>query len=175
MNTNIHKCTEIHNIADSSLEHHPRSQVFHIQHIASEHRARHLITRISGRLFQLLYNILQSQFTNAQLFCRFLRLTYFLRDTFQSSSDNILCGISKRSQKLHSCLIALRMYTGSIQRVVSIHDPKESCTLLISLRSQLRHFQKLSSVCESAVRFSVCHNIFCQRLGDAGNVLQKWC
>ena len=98
MNTNIHKCTEIHNIADSSLKHHPRSQVFHIQHIASEHRTRHLVARVSSRLFQLLYNILQSQFTNPQLFCRFLRLTYFLRDTFQSSSDNILCGISKRSQ-----------------------------------------------------------------------------
>ena len=46
-------------------------------------------------------------------------------------------------QKLHGSFIGFRMNTGSVQRIVSIMDPHKACTLLICLRSQLRHLQKL--------------------------------
>ena len=57
MHTDIHKSTEVNNIADSSLEDHAFFQVFHIQDIGTEDRFRHLVTWISGRFFQFLYDI----------------------------------------------------------------------------------------------------------------------
>ena len=61
MYTDIHKCAEINNISDCSLEDHPLFQILHIKHIRTQDRLWHLVARITPRLAQLLYDIWMSQ------------------------------------------------------------------------------------------------------------------
>ena len=78
MDADIHESPEVHNIADSSFQHHARCQILHIQHITSQYRTGHLISRVTGWFFQFLYDILKRQFTNAQFSRCLLRMKHLL-------------------------------------------------------------------------------------------------
>lgn len=84
MNTDVHKNSKIHNIADGSLEYHARCQILHIQYITSKHWFWHLITGIAGRFFQFLHDIFEGQLANAQFLCRFFQMQYFFGNLFQT-------------------------------------------------------------------------------------------
>ena len=58
MHTDIHKGTKVDDIAHGSLQYHARCQVLHLKDIGTQDRFLHLLTGISGRFFQLLYNVL---------------------------------------------------------------------------------------------------------------------
>ena len=65
------------------------------------------------------------------------------------------------------------MHTGGIKRILSILNAQETGALFICLRPELCHFQKLASALESAVFFSVIHNVLCNHLTDSGNIFQE--
>ena len=175
MNSDIYKSTEVNNIADSSLQYHTLFQVFHIQDIGTEDRFRHLISWISGRFFQLFYDITKSRLTDLQLFCQFSVIADLSGNASKFTLCHIFRCVAKFFQEFFGCVVALRMDTGCIQRIFAPCDPCETCTLLKSFRSQLGNFQKFSSCLETAVFFTVSDDIFCNGFADSGNVFQKGC
>ena len=72
MHSDIHKCAEINNVSDGSLEDHSLSEIFHLQHIAPQDRFRHLITWIPGGFLKLLDNVCESYDSCSQFFGKFL-------------------------------------------------------------------------------------------------------
>ena len=65
------------------------------------------------------------------------------------------------------------MHAGGVQRILPVLDAKEARALLKGLRPQLGHFQKLFPAGESAVGFSVLHDIFRDGLCDSRNIFQQ--
>ena len=65
------------------------------------------------------------------------------------------------------------MHAGIIQGIIPVKDPEKARTLLVSLRPQLWHLQKLGAVLKPSVLFPVIHNIFCNGLGNSRNIFQQ--
>ena len=57
------------------------------------------------------------------------------------------------------------MYAGGIQRILAVGDTKEACALLIGLGSQLWNVEKIRSLLELAVLFSIVNDV----LADGGS------
>ena len=135
MHADIHKCTKINNITDSSLQNHSLFQVLHLQNIGTKDRFRHVVTRVAGRFFQFFYDVAESDLTDSQLFRHLLVISYLKRKTKQISGYYIFGFITKFLKKCGSCVIALRMYTCGIQRIFTSGNTHETCTLLKCFRS----------------------------------------
>ena len=75
MNADVHKHTEVNDIADSAFQDHAFFQILHGQYVTAEHRCRRFITGVTTGFFQFLDDILQGGQTDAQFFrcffCRF--------------------------------------------------------------------------------------------------------
>ena len=173
MNTDIHKCPEINDITDSSLKDHTFFEVFHIKYICTKYRFRHLITWISCRFFQFFYNIAKCRLTNSQLFRQLLIILDLFGNTTQLTAGNIFRCVAKLFKNFLCCIIAFRMHTCRIKRILASGDTRKTCTLLKRFRSEFRYFEKLTTAFKSAVFFTVCNNIFRDHFTDAGNVFQK--
>lgn len=70
MDSDIHKGTEINDISHGSLQYHARSQIFDLEHVTAQDWFWHILTRITGRRFQFLYDIPESQFADFQILCK---------------------------------------------------------------------------------------------------------
>ena len=76
MYADIYESTEINNITDGSLQNHSFLQVFHFQHIRAENWLGHILTRVTGRLLQLLHNIPEGDLTDSKFFGHLLIISY---------------------------------------------------------------------------------------------------
>ena len=173
MNPDIHKCPEINDITDSSLQDHALFEIFHIKYICAEYRFRHLITWISCRFFQFFYNIAKCRLTNSQLFRQLLIILDLFGNTTQFTTRNIFRCVAKLFKNFLCCLIAFRMHTCRIKRIPASGDTRKTCTLLKRFRSEFRYFEKLTTAFKSAVFFTVCNDILSNHFTDAGNIFQK--
>ena len=96
MNADVHKHTEVNDIADSALQHHTFFQILHGQYVTAEDRSRGFITGVTARFFQFLDNILQSRQTNAQFFRCFFCHGHFVCQTFYLTRRHIIQRITTK-------------------------------------------------------------------------------
>ncbi len=164
MDADIYKRTKINDIAYCSLQHHTRSQVLHIQYVAAQNRLRHILPGVTPRFLQLLHNVAQGHFTNAQRLRHFFIILYLFRNPGKFPACKILCPAVQFFQQQHCRAVALRMDAGSVKRISASLNAHKPGALFVCLRPQLCHFQKLFPLCKPAVLLSVCHDIFCNCL-----------
>ena len=175
MHSDIHKGTKIDYITDSSFQNHALLQILDIKNVSTKDWLWHLVTRVTGRLLKLFYDITKCNLTNFQLCCQFLVILNLSSKSFQLSSCNIFSRISQLFKKAGCSLIALRMYTGGIKRIGSACNTHEACTLLECFWSQLSNLEKLFSGSKAAILFSINNNILGYSFGNTGNILKKRC
>ena len=72
LDANVHEGTEIHHIADGTLEHHPNQQVFRFEYIRAQDRRGGLEARVTPRADELLEDVFQRRQTAAQFGSQFL-------------------------------------------------------------------------------------------------------
>ena len=89
MHTDIHESAKVDHVPDCSLKDHSLFQILHVQHVRTQDRPGHLVTRITARLFQLLHDILQGDLAHAQLCCQLLIIMHLAGNTGHSARCQI--------------------------------------------------------------------------------------
>ena len=173
MDPDIHKGTEINDISHGSLQYHARSQIFDLEHVTAQDWFWHILTRITGRRFQFLYDIPESQFADFQILCKLFVIPDFFRDPGNIAVCHIRKRIAECFQQLFRGCVGFRVYTGGIQRVFPITDAHEAGTLFIGFWSKLGYFQKLGTGGKFSVFFAVDYNIFGNGFAHTGDIFQQ--
>ena len=163
--TDINECTEVNDVSDCTGELIAYMEVTDLKHITSQQCAFKLITVVSERLTDRIFNVLQCIAVDAEF------LNLFFRELC------IRCAKLGNAAYFHDfsgCFIALRMDRSFIQRFITVLDAQEACTLCKCLRTELLDFQQLIAVRESAVLIAVVDDLFGCSTVQTGNMCQQF-
>ena len=173
LHADIHESAEVHYISYCSCHFHIYFKILKRLHIVSENHRRRIFTRVPCRLFHFFDNVRQSHFAHSKVsghgrnallqgLSRVCRFDFLFHILIAACSHSLRVNPQLFHHSL-SCAIGFRMNRCCVQRVFSLGNSHETCTLVESLFSQLRHLHQFLSVVEASMLFSVGHDV----LGDS--------
>ena len=173
MDADIHKHTEVNDIADSAFQHHAFFQVLHSQYVTAQHRGRGFITGVTAGFFQFLDDILQGRQTNAQFFRCFFCHADFVCQAFHLTRCHIIQRVTAEFQQCFCRLIAFGMDASLIQRHIAFGNAQETSTLFKGFGTQFGNLLQFFPVMEQTIFFTICENIFRNGIVDACHIRKQ--